>query len=315
VPSRPVKIRALLAALWIVGSCLFVVASGPIAPPVRIVFINVGDGDAILVDYGGTEILIDAGTYTTPSSAKELLCQVHRYVEDGRIELAVVTHPDKDHFGGFIALLEPREPAVPAESISVAKWRLFFPTLTDTPVPDKSFRRRFEALSRTRNTSDVPPDYLQVPESVFEGNGLRLFAIPTAQSGDSDARAPVLIIEYAETAVVLSGDSRTWQGVEDELRGHFQRVALLAPHHGGEGDLQNQPQFASFLSPESPSPDVPSPDIIIVSSKSVTSLPGPMLSCTGCGAVYSTATNGTIVLTTDGTGFAVCVQRGAVAHR
>jgi glyoxylase-like metal-dependent hydrolase (beta-lactamase superfamily II) len=203
----------LLAALWIAGSCLLVVASGPIDPPVvRIVFINVGHGDAILVDYGDTEILIDAGTYTTPSSAKELLCQVHRYVDDGRIELAVVTHPDKDHYGGFIALLGPREPAVLAESIGVAKWRLFFPTLTDTSVSEKpTFRSRFEALSRAPNTSDAPPDYLQAPQTVFEGNGLKLFAIPTAQSGDSDDRAPILIIEYADTAVVLSGDSRTWQ--------------------------------------------------------------------------------------------------------
>jgi competence protein ComEC len=306
VPSRPVKIRALLAALWIAGSCLLVVASGPIdSPVVRIVFINVGHGDAILVDYGDTEILIDAGTYTTPSSAKELLCQVHRYVDDDRIELAVVTHPDKDHYGGFIALLGPREPAAPAESISVAEWRLFFPTLTGTPVSEKpTFRGRFEALSRTPNTGDAPPDYLQVPKSVFNDNDLRLFAIPAARFGDSDARAPILIIEYAGTAVVLSGDSRMWQGVEEELRGRFQTVALLAPHHGHEGDLQNQLQFASFLGPVVPSPGIPSPGVIIISDNSKTSLPASMLSSTGRADVYSTADKGTIVLTTDGTRFA-----------
>jgi beta-lactamase superfamily II metal-dependent hydrolase len=149
---------------------------------------------------------------------------------------------------------------------------------------------------------------------VFEGNGLSLFAIPTAQSGDSDDHAPILIIEYAETAVVLSGDSRTWQGVEDELRGHFQKVALLAPHHGHEGDLQNQEQFADFLGPMVPPPDIPSPDIIIISDNSKTSLPASMLSCTGCSAVYSTAKNGTIVLTTDGTRFDVRVQRAGVTQ-
>jgi competence protein ComEC len=281
---------------------------------VRIIFINVGHGDAILVDYGDTEILIDAGTYTTPSSAKELLCQAHRYVDDGRIELAVVTHPDKDHYGGFIALLGPREPAVSAETICVAKWRLFFPTLTDTSVSERpTFRSGFEALSRTPNTSDAPPDYLEVPELVFEGNGLRLFAIPTARGGtDSDDRAPVLIIEYAGAAVVLSGDSGLLRGastnsanearasVEAELqRGRFQAIALLAPHHG-------HGEFADFFSQM-----VPSPDILIISDECVPSLGAPMVPCS---AVYSTAKNGTIVLTTDGTRLDVLVQRAGVTQ-
>jgi beta-lactamase superfamily II metal-dependent hydrolase len=44
----------------------------------------------------------------------------------------------------------------------------------------------------------------------------------------------------------------------------------------------------------------------------VPSLPA-MLSCTGC-AVYSTAKNGTIVLTTDGTGLDVRVQRSGATQ-
>jgi hypothetical protein len=136
---------------------------------------------------------------------------------------------------------------------------------------------------------------------VFEHDGLRLWAIATARFGDSDDRAPILILEYGGTALVLSGDSRMWQGVEEELRGRFQTVALLAPHHGHEGDLQNQLQFASFLGPVVPSPGIPSPGVIIISDNCKTSLPASMLSRAD---VYSTADKGTIVLTTDGTRFA-----------
>jgi beta-lactamase superfamily II metal-dependent hydrolase len=144
---------------------------------------------------------------------------------------------------------------------------------------------------------------------VFEDNGLKLFAIPAARGGtDSDNRAPVLIVEYAGAAVVLSGDSGLLRGastnsanearasVEAELqRGRFQAIALLAPHHG-------HGEFADFFSQM-----VPSPHIIIISDECVPSLGALMVPCS---AVYSTAKNGTIVLTTDGTGFDVCVQRG-----
>jgi beta-lactamase superfamily II metal-dependent hydrolase len=304
VPSRPVKIRTLLAALWIAGSCLLVVASGPIDPRVvSIVFINVGHGDAILVDYGDTEILIDAGTgHETPNDegrlapSEELLNQVRKYVKDGQIEMAVVTHPDEDHCGGFVGLLKTCEPTEPG-GISVADWRVLFPSDASDTDTYRQFREFKTKLQSCSSTSDAPADdYLQVPKSVFNENGLCLFAIPTARGGtDSDARAPILILEYGGTALVLSGDSRTWQGVEEELRGRFQTVALLAPHHG-------HGEFDDFLSQM-----VPSPDIIIISDECVPSLGAPMVPCS---AVYSTAQNGTIVLTTDGTGFDVCVQRG-----
>jgi beta-lactamase superfamily II metal-dependent hydrolase len=326
VPSRPVKIRTLLAALWIAGSCLLVVASGPIdSPAVSIVFINVGHGDAILVDYDDTEILIDAGPYdvpgeerhceafpqaqsvpcpsqTTSSAVDELLCQVRGYVE-GQIEMAVVTHPDADHYGGFIALLDP------AVCISVARWRLFFPSAA--PGPDTPCLNEFEeVLGKQSDTSLVCRGWCvsEKPELVFEHDGLRLWAIATAAvpSPDPDHRddyAPILILEYGGTALVLSGDSRTWQGVEEELRGRFQTVALLAPHHG-------HGEFDDFFSQM-----VPSPDVIIISDECVPSRPALTVPRTGCSALYSTAENGTIVLTTDGAEFDVCVQKGEVIQR
>jgi beta-lactamase superfamily II metal-dependent hydrolase len=323
-----------LAALWIAGSCLLVVASGPLDPPtVRIVFINVGHGDAILVDYGDTEILIDAGRHSTPSSAKELLCQVQDYVKDGRIELAVVTHRHADHYGGFIALLDP------AAGISVAEWRLFFPidaAAYDAQEDGTNYYREFEeALSCSSNTSLVCRGWYTSKEAavVFEHNGLKLSAISTATACGSDPAvcgldpnncAPVLVIEYAGAAVVLSGDSSslqatsttsatiTWQSVQDELmRGRFETLALLAPHHGHEGDQQQtQEQFVAFLSRAEPSPNV-----VIISDECVASRPALTVPRTGCSALYSTAENGTIVLTTDGTEFDVCVQKGEVIQR
>jgi beta-lactamase superfamily II metal-dependent hydrolase len=76
----------------------------PDAPPVsgfQIHFLDVGTGDAAIVDMGDREIVIDGG---------ESVSVLHDYaartgIIDGPIELVVVTHADSDHWKGLRRLL------------------------------------------------------------------------------------------------------------------------------------------------------------------------------------------------------------------
>lgn len=57
-------------------------------------------GDSTLIDCGDFEIVIDAGT---SGVGRDLVVPyLNDFVDDGIIELAIATHPDSDHFGGFI---------------------------------------------------------------------------------------------------------------------------------------------------------------------------------------------------------------------
>jgi competence protein ComEC len=60
-------------------------------------------GDAILIDLGETEILIDAGVQNSGVAA-----YIEKYV-DGPLDTMVITHPHGDHMGGAIAVLEKYE--------------------------------------------------------------------------------------------------------------------------------------------------------------------------------------------------------------
>jgi competence protein ComEC len=62
-------------------------------------FIDVGQGDSILIDFGTTEILIDAGE--RQPGVVEFLRQ---YVE-GDLEVVIATHPHADHIGGLIDVM------------------------------------------------------------------------------------------------------------------------------------------------------------------------------------------------------------------
>jgi competence protein ComEC len=67
---------------------------------VEVVFCDVGQGDAILIQQGFTQVLIDAG----PDEEVISCLESQLPFGDRTIELAVATHPDKDHIGGFQAV-------------------------------------------------------------------------------------------------------------------------------------------------------------------------------------------------------------------
>lgn len=67
--------------------------------PLEVSFLNVGQGDAILINYHQrVQILIDGGP-----SGKIVLTELSKVMPkfDNTIELLVVTHPDRDHFAGL----------------------------------------------------------------------------------------------------------------------------------------------------------------------------------------------------------------------
>jgi len=69
----------------------------------KVHFIDVGQGDSILVDLGETEILIDGGDKS--SGIVEYLSDF----VDEPLEVIVATHPHADHIGGLIGVLDAFE--------------------------------------------------------------------------------------------------------------------------------------------------------------------------------------------------------------
>jgi competence protein ComEC len=64
----------------------------------HLVFCDVGQGDAILISFQKTQILIDGG----PDN-RVLSCLSHHLpFWDRKIEIVILTHPEEDHFGGLV---------------------------------------------------------------------------------------------------------------------------------------------------------------------------------------------------------------------
>ena len=63
-------------------------------------FIDVGQGDSILIDLGSDEVLIDGG-----KKSPGVTDYISKYI-DGPLEVMVATHPHTDHIEGLIKVLE-----------------------------------------------------------------------------------------------------------------------------------------------------------------------------------------------------------------
>ena len=102
MPDRKItySIILLLAVLALVPAGIIHSAGNK---ELKVVFLNVGQGDAILIEQGDKQILIDGG----PDGQVELE-ELGKYVPfwDRNIEAVIATHPDADHITGLIDVMK-----------------------------------------------------------------------------------------------------------------------------------------------------------------------------------------------------------------
>lgn len=86
----------------VAAAALFALAVVVPGPAEKVVFLDVGQGDAILLQTGTTQVLIDGGKgeAVLPRLTEELPWF------DRRIEVLVATHPDQDHLEGLVHVLD-----------------------------------------------------------------------------------------------------------------------------------------------------------------------------------------------------------------
>ena len=253
-------------------------------------FLDVGEGDAALVQLGSHQVLVDGGP-----SPRAITLALSREMPfwDRTIDLVVLTHPHQDHLAGLLEVMrrykvgEVLYPAIEYESPLYDEWARL--------IREKGTKVTFaRAGERIDIGGDVSIKVLNPPETLLSGT-----------ESDADNNSVVLNLTDGAASFVLTGDIMS--EAERELvreRAGISGAVIKVAHHGSE--TSSTPEFLAAASPR----------VAVISCGTANKFGHPKQEVLsrledklGAGNIYRTDKNGTIDFTTDGKGLWVKTER------
>lgn len=191
----------------------------------EVTFLDVGQGDSIFISTpSGKNILIDGGKRAIPpyskfDAGKEVILPFLKKKGIKRIDTLIATHPDGDHIGGLLAVLD--------SDIQIDK-------VLDSGYRHTSYTYRdfLKKIERSRGTKYYQPRAGQVLDW---GDGVKAQVLsPAHLFRDSNNSSIVIKLEFGDISFLFTGD------VEKEAEGKMvsrygnklKSTVLKVSHHG-----------------------------------------------------------------------------------
>ena len=194
------KFRYLFVILLIIFSSLT-------AADLTIHYIDVGQGDSILVQVDGKNLLIDAGSYDVGDIVPAYL----RKVGIKKLDVIVASHPHSDHIGGMLNVIKVFPPGLyvdNGESITNPQYKPLMQYLIKKKIPYFDGR-----------TGDTIP---------FAEGVILSITHPTDLDADINENSLALLLSYGSQKYFFPGDCETCDADA--------QVVKLA-HHGSKGSV------------------------------------------------------------------------------
>lgn len=203
----------------------------------RVVFFDVGQGDAVFIETpSGRQMVVDGGE--RPLLMARLLGERMRF-NDRSIDIVAASHPNSDHIGGLLQVLERYdvgavlERRIEYESATYEAWA----RAVDEEQTQGARMIEAGAGLAIMLDSDVRLEVLGPPRELLRGTG-----------SDADNASLVLRLTYGEVSFLLTGDvfavgerAMLASGV------NLDSDVLKVPHHGS--DTSSTAEFLSAVSP------------------------------------------------------------------
>ena len=217
--DKPAITKAASASLVVVGIVWLCFSSRATRNVLRLTALDVGQGDAILVEFPNkTTMLIDAGPKSPEfDSGERIVAPFLKRNGVRRIDRLVVSHPHSDHIGGMPFLFSAVNVGAMVESDTATASRLHA-TVRARAADNATWQR-------ARQGMEISPD-----------PAVRVYCLSPASASDPNLnnRSIVLKIVYGQTSVLLTGDAEN--EAEEHLSGKYGRFLdsdiLKAGHHG-----------------------------------------------------------------------------------
>jgi len=194
----------------------------------RITYLDVGQGDAELIQSGGQTMLIDAGGNSTAKSLVNLL----QNKGITKIDVLVGTHPHEDHIGGLDAVINQFDIGT-----------IYMPEVAATT---KTFEDVLTAIETKGLTVTSPK-----PGKTFTlGTATGTILAPNGKDYDDLNNYSIVIrVTYGNTSFLFAGDAETKSENEILAKGfNVHAEVLKVGHHGSTSSTSDN--FLKAVSPE-----------------------------------------------------------------
>jgi len=254
----------------------------------KVAFLDVGQGDSILIQAPNGKIMLIDGGRTTDLAQRLILPQIKAWGAN-QVDVLVVTHPDADHISGLVGVLESFPVKLVALTGDQHATQIYERLLTN--IRDKNI----EAL-KVRTGTPVPFD----PAVKLEVLGPDDASVNQDNTNDGSI---VIKLTYGQTSFLLTGDAEFAENLSMLRRGADVRSTVLKlGHHGSSSSTDEnwlravQPQLGIISAGADNPYGHPHREVI----RALDNLGVPYI---------RTDEHGTVTVTSDGTQLRVTSQR------
>jgi competence protein ComEC len=209
-----IPFAVLLALDGLVWSIIF---TSQATDALHLYFFDVGQGDSQMIRFpGGVDVVIDGGKSNgrALASLADVLSADDRY-----IDLLIMTHPQEDHFGGFLDILERYD-----VGLFIGNGRVTNST-------------SYTALMNVLDEQEIPYIALQEGDRIVVSDSQVQFLSPDIidlLSGELNDGSLVFVLHYNNVNALFTGDIGF--GVEEKLTKKYDLSShiLKVAHHGSK---------------------------------------------------------------------------------
>ena len=220
-----------MSLLCIPLACLLVSIPWQKAPD-RIAFLDVGQGDCILLRCDGRTCLIDGGSSSEKEVGKYVIEPFLKYYGLDHVDYAFVSHADEDHISGLRQLLSDGF----VRHLVLTKASQGDPAAQD--------------LAGLANQNKATTAYIKAGDAWNLGNWGFTCLYPSAEEKgeDRNALSMVLLIKKSQFRLLLTGDISSEQEQKLDLQEIRNCTVLKCAHHGSR--FASGEEFLRAVSPQ-----------------------------------------------------------------
>ncbi|WP_278408084.1 DNA internalization-related competence protein ComEC/Rec2 [Eubacterium ventriosum] len=235
IKGQNVKLRLACIVGFLLLNCLIYYIPNP---GFYITFINVGQGDGILIHGdNGTKVMVDGGSTSEKQVAKNCIVPYLKAEGVGTIDYSIITHTDKDHISGILEILENNN------SNRIRIKNLVMP---DINMKDDTYNELIEKAKLKK----INVLYIKKGDTLSLGKTIIKCIYPetTTTASDKNDYCTVLSVKNKTSKILLTGDisKEIEEKIKDDIEENY--TVLKVAHHGS--NYSSSEKFLKKVNPK-----------------------------------------------------------------